>query len=640
MIIRFFYNSSKSLFAKILFGAIIFSFGLWGVGDIVRSYVSSRTAIQVGKHKIPVDRLRYQYSQAKQNLRNKEGKPLTPEELKRTNVKEIILDSIIAQAVEAETIRQLDIVVPKISLAQIIHSLPEFQTNGKFDERLYANMLQQSGMSEAGLLNQIRDSISRNQLFHPIISGYKMPDFIREALGSVYETQKTIWMAKIDITKTRIKEQIDDDILKQYYQNNADKYKKPELRNIAIMKIDYTKFVDEIKITEQDVKSYLSEHMDMFKSVETRDFERFEFDSQETADATWDKLNKGETKIQKNAQSLHKMKKSDFPKYISDNIFNLSLGKFSQVYSVGGKFYIYKLTNINTPKEKSNTEMLNEARKALQADKLNSPEFYSTIRDIKNKIEDAFAGGADLDAVTKDIKADIIDLPNYDKNKDSEKLKNIIKDEDSRKEIQEAITTLKEKQASPIIDAKEDDTVSYVVWNKSVTKEKLPPFDDVKDTVLKDYELEAKNKETLNTLNDLCFNANAPMEQLKKFNGVTHFTLCKKDMLMKSDNKDLEKIQKYCPYPGIISEALSVLHQGQCKYYRVSDDTYILVGLDNVKKPKAPSSIMKFVIKQFMGRAMSSDIYSIAQNEIKNRQKITLHEKVLDDATKTVDNQE
>ena len=50
--------------------------------------------------------------------------------------------------------------------------------------------------------------------------------------------------------------------------------------------------------------------------------------------------------------------------------------------------------------------------------------------------------------------------------------------------------------------------------------------------------------------------------------------------------------------------------------------------------------IMKFTVKQFMGRAMSSDIYSIAQTEIKNRQKIVLHEKIIDEATKTVDNQD
>lgn len=640
MIIRFFYNSSKSLFAKILFGAIIFSFGLWGVGDIVRSYVASRTAIQVGKYKIPVDKLRYQYSQQKQNLRNKDGKPLTLEELKRTNVREVILDSIIAQAVELETIRQLDIVVPKISLAQIIHSLPEFQTNGKFDERLYVNMLQQSGISETGLLTQIRDSISRNQLFHPIISGYKMPDFIREALGSVYETKKTIWMVKIDINKTPIQEKIDDNILKQYYQNNADKYKKPELRDVSIMKIDYTKFIDDIKITDQEVELYFNEHKEMFIEVEKRDFERFAFDSQEMADAAWTKMTKGNSKIQKNAQSLRNMKKSDFPKYISESLFNLSMGNFSQVYSIGGKFYIYKLTNIHKPKEKSKTDMLNEARKALKSDKVNSPEFYSIVRDIKIKIEDAFAGGASFDAVTKDVKSEVITLHKYNKNKDIGRLNNLVKDDDCRKEIQNAISTLNEKQASPIIDANENDTISYVVWINGITKESLPPFDDVKESVSKDYEAEAKNKETINTLSDLCNNISFPIAQLKKFKGATHFTLCKKDMLMKSDNKDIEKIQKYCPYPGLISEALSILHQGQCKYYKILDDTYMLVGIDTVETPKAPTSVMKFVVKQFMGRTMSSDIFSIAQREIKNRQKIVQHENVMDEATRTIDGQD
>ena len=273
MILRFFSNSSKSVFAKILFTAIILSFGLWGVGDIIRHVSETKTAILVGKYKISAEQLYRDYSKMKQNIKTMGAKPLTEEEFNKMNGKEIILDNIIDRAVESETIRQIGIIVPKKSLANIIYSLPEFQTNGVFDEKLYVSLLRQSGMSESGLLLQIKNSIARNQLFHPIISGYKVPDFIRNKLGSVYESNKTIYVSIFNINDAKEPQDLNNETLKQYYENNKTKYKQPETRNIALLKVDYTKFIDEIKITEQEVDDYYKANKESFKGVETRDFE-------------------------------------------------------------------------------------------------------------------------------------------------------------------------------------------------------------------------------------------------------------------------------------------------------------------------------------------------------------------------------
>ena len=94
MILRFFSNSSKSVFAKILFTAIILSFGLWGVGDIIRHVSETKTAISVGKYKISAEQLDREYSQMKQNIKTMGAKPLTEEDFNSLNGKEIILNNI------------------------------------------------------------------------------------------------------------------------------------------------------------------------------------------------------------------------------------------------------------------------------------------------------------------------------------------------------------------------------------------------------------------------------------------------------------------------------------------------------------------------------------------------------------------
>ena len=390
MILRFFSNSSKSIFAKILFTAIILSFGLWGVGDIIRHVSETKTAISVGKYKISAEQLDRDYYQMKQNMKTMGMRPLTEEEFNKMNGKETILNNIIDQAVENETIRQFGIIVPRKSLANIIYSLPEFQTNGVFNEKLYLSLLRQSGISETGLLLQIKNSIARNQLFHPIISGYKVPDFIKNKLGSVYESNKTIYVTIFNVNNVKDPNDISDDILKDYYEVNKMKYKQPETRNIALLKVDYTKFIDEIKITDQEIDDYYKNNKDSFKGVETRDFERFEFSTKEEANNAHTKLyNDGSDKLKEklntNCQLLKEMKKEEFPSDVSKDIFSIKEGGVSNVYAIGGKYYVYVLKKINSPVEKDISEIKKEIKTIIQNEKVNTPEFYSSIKETKNK---------------------------------------------------------------------------------------------------------------------------------------------------------------------------------------------------------------------------------------------------------------
>ena len=639
MIIRFFSSSSKNIFAKILFGAIILSFGLWGVGDIIRNYVESKTAISVGKLKIPADYFAREYSQMKQNIKNSREKPLTEDEFNKMKLKDTIIDSIIDKAVEEETMRQLGIVIPKRSLASMIHSLPELQTNGVFDERLYIALLRQSGISEAGLLNQLKNNIARTQLFHPIIVGYKIPSFINNALGSVYESNKTIHITKININDTKISDKIDQATLSQYYQNNTDKYKLPERRDVAVLKIDYTKFIDNIKVTDQEIEVYCRENKEVFKSEENRDFERFEFSTKEEADNAHTKLNQGQSKglIKKllaNSQILKEMKKTEFPENISRNIFSLKEEQISNVYLIGGKYYIYKVKKIYTPIEKNKEEIKKEARIILQNEKVNSPEFYTTIKDIKAKIDDSFAAGKDIDKVARETKAEIIEIKKLSKNNNSELIK-IVPDGDTRKEIQENIFTMAENQASPIIESKEIDTIAYVVWVRKVQKETIPPLNEIKDKVKNDYIFEQKNKATIDYMNELINDKTS--KKIKEHKNTKTFVISKKDIIMKSDNENVKQIVEEIPNYEILMDILSTIYRNKTKYYRISDNEYVLVNISKIEQPKQASNTMLYIVNKYINNSTANDILMIAKKEFKDRQKIKKDHKIINERTKVQD---
>lgn len=640
MILRFFSNSSKSVFAKILFTAIILSFGLWGVGDIIRHVSETKTAISVGKYKISAEQLDREYSQMKQNIKTMGAKPLTEEEFNSMNGKEIILNNIIDKAVETETIRQIGIIVPRKSLANIIYSLPEFQTDGVFNEKLYVSLLRQSGMSESGLLLQIKNSISRNQLFHPIISGYKVPDFIKNKLGAVYESNKTIYVSIFNINDAKEPTDINEDTLKQYYENNKTKYKKPETRNIALLKVDYTKFIEEITITEQEIDEYYKNNKEMFKGVETRDFERFEFSTKEEANNAHTKLiqenpDKVKNKLTANCQLLKETKKEEFPGDVAKDIFNIKEGNVSNVYLIGGKYYIYLLKRINAPIDKSMDEIKKEIKTIIQNEKVNTPEFYSSIKEIKNKIDDSFAAGKDVDSVAKETKAEIINIDDIEKSND-EFIKQYVPDEETRKEVQETVFLTNENQASPIIESKEIDTVSYVVWVRKIKKEAIPELDTIKEQVKNDYILEKKDKATLEIINDMMEDNKDTLNKMKYISNTKKFIISKKDLITKSDNKDVKEIMEKLKSYEILGEVLSILHKNDSKYYKISKDKYALVHVSDIEQPKQASNTILYILNKYLNNSVSNDIVILAKKDFKDRQKIKKNNKIIDERTKVI----
>ncbi|MBR1944280.1 MAG: SurA N-terminal domain-containing protein [Alphaproteobacteria bacterium] len=644
MILKFFSNSSKSIFTKILFSAIILSFGLWGVGDIIRHVSETKTAISVGKYKISSEQLDREYSQMKQNIKTMGAKPLTEEEFNKMNGKEVILNNIIDKAVEEETIRQIGIIVPRKSLANIIYSLPEFQTNGVFNEKLYVSLLRQSGISESGLLLQIKNSIARNQLFHPIISGYKVPDFIRNKLGAVYESNKTIYVSILNVNDVKNVKEADEDTLKQYYENNKMKYKKPETRNIALLKMDYTKFIEEIQITEEEINDYYKNNKESFKGVETRDFERFEFSTKEEANNAHSKLaqdisDKVKEKLLANSQLLKEMKKEEFPNDVSKDIFNLKEGNISSVYTIGGKYYIYLLKKINAPVEKDISEIRKEIKSIIQNEKVNTPEFYSSIKEIKNKIDDSFAAGKDVDKVAKETRAEIIEIEDITKESD-ELIKQYVPDDETRKEIQETIFLTNENQASPIIESKEVDTVSYVVWVRKINKESIPELNKIKEEVKKDYVFEKKDKELTNIMDDMIENNKDILNQIKSLNNTKKFVIAKKDLMLQPDNKDIKKnikeiIETLRSYE-ILNEILSTLHKEDSKYYKIANDKYAFVHVSDIEQPEQASNTVLYMIGQFLKNSVANDIVLLAKKDFKNRQNIKKYEKIIEERTKTV----
>jgi len=645
MILNSFRNASHSLIIKILFAAIIFSFCLWGVGDIIRNYSASKTIFSVENTKLSVDQFLREYSQEKQRIRNIGSKPLSDKEMEKLDIKNLVLNKLVNDIVLEQMYNKLGIIVPKRTLIEIVHSLPEFRNkDGNFDERVYEIAIRRSGISEQGFLNQIRNNIARNQLLHPIIAGYKLPKFIEECVAKEFENRNMVLLSKVDLDSVKFNKDITESELKQYYENNKQKYQRPETRDISILIIDYRNLAKSINIDENSVEKYYIENKDSYRPKEKRDFERFVFDSKEDADKAWTMMNRGAKSsevIKKLTPDMENMKgvaKSDLPSEIAKALFSLKLTKTSEVYSINGKYYIYRLTKVFQEKGKSEKEIKDQIREELRNEKMNSPEFYSKIKEMKNKIDDGFGSGKTIEEISRETGMKIINISDLEKNFENSKLNDIIKDEDTRTDVINEIFSTEESQVTQTIDSKETDTLSYAVLIRKIIPASIPEFKKIIEKVKLDFILEKKDKSTLNKIGEI-IESEIPIQDFKKAFPIKNFKFSKKDLLLsqKINNSEVNSILREIPNPNVVLNIISSLKSGEVNYFKLSDKEYIIVGIEKIEKAPVSSSDFAKVISTYLSNSTASDVLPISLIAFKNNLKINIDRKLVDEMTKKED---
>ena len=644
MILKSFRDSSHSPIIKILFAAIILSFCLWGVGDIIRNYSASKAVFTLDKERFTVEQFLREYSQEKQRIRNIGSKPLTDAEMAKLNIKGLVLNKLVNEAILERAYSKLGIIIPKQSLINIVHSLPQFQNHGTFDSRIYEMAIRRSGISEQGFLHQIRDNVARTQLLHPIMAGYKLPSIIKDIIAKEFESKYTILVSKVNLNSLKSDVSATDEELKQYYSNNQDKYRRPETRDVSILIIDYQKLAGDITVTDEEVESVYQDNKESYKQQETRDFEMFSFDEKTDADKAWDMMNRGvSTKevvkgLTPDMENVKGIKLTDLPKKIGKDLFSLKKGQASEVYAMDGKFYIYRLTKITESKQISVANIKAGIRKELRQDKMNSPEFYSKIKEMKNKIDDGFGSGKTIDTIAKETGMEIKHISSIQKEVKSDDLIKIVPDEDTRTEVIESIFTTEGGQASQMIDSKESDSLSYVVVVNKVRPAKVPEFESIKDRLKNDYILENKDKKLTEELNALSSKGNAVADMKKKFS-VKTFRFSKKDLITQKDhaNPEVKRILEEIPNPNAVLNIMSALKKGEVSHYKISDSEYIIFGIESIDKSSSISKEFYDVISKYIDSGAASDVVPATLNAFKQTMKLKIDNKLIDEVTKGSD---
>src|SRR5215475_12454896 len=159
-------SKASSWVIKILFVVLVVSFGIWGIGDILRTNTSEVTVAKVGGEAITGPAFQHEYQQQLKRMAAQMGNQLTPELAKQLGLPAQVLDDMVAQALYSDLARRLGLRAPDDVLTSILATVPIFKNEqGQFDQRRFDIYLQQLGMSEDSYIQQLRRGLVVNQIY-------------------------------------------------------------------------------------------------------------------------------------------------------------------------------------------------------------------------------------------------------------------------------------------------------------------------------------------------------------------------------------------------------------------------------------------------------------------------------------------
>lgn len=416
-------KAGKSIVGRIvvaiLFGFLIFSFALWGIGDIFRGY-GTRTVASVGKASVDVEVYRQAFQQELQQLSRRYGRNITTEQAVLAGIDQQVLNRLIAEETLNETARQYHLALPDDKLAAMVTSDQAFAgTDGKFDRQRFNEIIRQAGYTEQRFLNEQRQVALRQQLAQSIAGIPAAPKTIQDALNLYAHEERKIRYFTIGEAELGTLPSPPDEALKTYFEENKSAFKLPEYRNFLAVALKPSDLADPKSISDDDARTEYDRVKTQLGKPERRAVRQIVFQTKDEAKTAAEKIKSGSSfsdiaaarNLKDADTNLGLVSEAEIAdKSVATTVFKLEKDQVSDV--IDGKFgaVIATVTEIR-PGETVLFEQVSEKIKMELALK----KARETIRDLHDKIEDQRAAAKQLDAIAKDLNLKLINFEKIDR---------------------------------------------------------------------------------------------------------------------------------------------------------------------------------------------------------------------------------
>jgi peptidyl-prolyl cis-trans isomerase D len=395
-------SKAGSFIVKLLFGILILTFGVWGIGDIFRNRGTDTVVATVGDQSIRAEDLQTALRRALDQLRARFGGSIDLEQAKKLGLVDQTLAQLVDRSLIDQEVARLKLDISDDVIRNVITGNPSFRgSNGQFDRSLLSAVLAANNLTEDQYVALLRRDIPRSDLIHAVTGGAAVPQPIVDLLYQYRNEKRTADIVSLPASAITDVGQPSEDELKSFYDQHQDMFRAPEYRSFTLASLSPADVAKGIEIPEAKLKEEYDQRQEELQIPERREVEQILAPSEDKAKEAEAALVAGKdwrevaTMIAgQNPDSidLGLLKREEMPKALGDAAFELPLNKPSDPIQTPLGWHILRVTKIEPPVAQS----FEQAKPQLEAD-LARQEAVDRIYKVANNVDDELAGGASID---------------------------------------------------------------------------------------------------------------------------------------------------------------------------------------------------------------------------------------------------
>ena len=413
-------RGAQSLLAKVLFGILIISFGVfWNIDDVFRGFGRGSIA-KVGSTEISLPEFQRAFQNEIATQSRQLGKRLTIEEARAFGLDRYALSRLISDSVLDNYATGLELGLSDQSLAEIIQKDENLQgVDGKFSKEMYGEFLRQVGMNNQAFEAVLRQEELRKQIVAAVTSAVAVPTPLIEAQHAWREETRKIESFKIDPGRVSVADP-DETKLKETYEANKSQFVVPEYRKFGALLLTVDDMKKDMTVTGEEIKDTYERSKETYDTPERRRVQQISFKDKTAADAAKAAIAGGKNfrDVAQEAGASEAdinlgllTQKQLIDKTIAEAAFKLARDEVSQVVKGRFSYVLLRVIEIQAGKQSTFDETKDKIR-----DQLASEKASAEIQKRVDQVEESRNLGKTPKEISEALKVKYVEVAGADRN--------------------------------------------------------------------------------------------------------------------------------------------------------------------------------------------------------------------------------
>ncbi|MBC3217612.1 peptidylprolyl isomerase [Serratia fonticola] len=279
---------------KIILGLIILSFLLTGVVSYQGS--AGDYAAKVNGQVIERAQLEQAFQSERSRMQQELGdrfSAMAGNEGYMQQMRQQVLSQLIDKSLLDQYAKTLGLSASDDQVKEAIRQEAYFQTDGKFDNAKYLDLITRSGFSADQYAQYTRQRLINQQMIQGFGGSDIVPPSEAESMVALVLQERDVRLATIDLNAMMAKQTVTDEELKTFFEQNKNSFIAPEKVKVSFIPLDAAALQDKVTVTEADISAYYDGHQSSFGQPERKKFSVIQLKTEADAKAVLEELKNG-----------------------------------------------------------------------------------------------------------------------------------------------------------------------------------------------------------------------------------------------------------------------------------------------------------------------------------------------------------